>query len=343
MPETLADPQGMTRDVQGVATSGEGAPAAVGAGSDSGRKSAQLRAEEVGSLGPAELRAAIRKQVEYYFSRENLMTDTYLKQQMDAQMYVPLATIAAFNNVRMLGADERAIRDALEGSQVVALDPTGSLVRPNVKAARTTLVLRELTAETTEAEVRAVFEDEGCPRPTEAHPDVNETWFVTFATEEEATDALLRTRGKLLRGKPVRARVKSESAMRSFYREPAPLMVAVPGMAPSGAVLPPGSAAQGVAPGIPSPTAFPGADGHPNGGSFYGPPALQSPGVPYYAGPGTPGAWVPGMGPGVPGQGGLVYGPPFFPQDGAVFNPYAEPPQGPASAGNGGRGNGRGG
>ena len=37
-----------------------------------------------------ELLVAIRKQVEYYFSKENLQQDAYLTSQMDANMSVPL-------------------------------------------------------------------------------------------------------------------------------------------------------------------------------------------------------------------------------------------------------------
>ncbi len=36
---------------------------------------------------------AVRKQIEYYFSKENLQNDPYLASQMDANKSVPLATI----------------------------------------------------------------------------------------------------------------------------------------------------------------------------------------------------------------------------------------------------------
>jgi hypothetical protein len=36
---------------------------------------------------------AVRKQVEYYFSKENLQSDAYLTSQMDAQMTVPIAVV----------------------------------------------------------------------------------------------------------------------------------------------------------------------------------------------------------------------------------------------------------
>jgi hypothetical protein len=36
---------------------------------------------------------ALRRQVEFYFSKENLATDQYLVSQMNAQHFVPISTI----------------------------------------------------------------------------------------------------------------------------------------------------------------------------------------------------------------------------------------------------------
>ena len=46
----------------------------------------------VGAEGPA-LLEALKKQVEFYFSKENLANDTYLVSQMNSQHYVPISTI----------------------------------------------------------------------------------------------------------------------------------------------------------------------------------------------------------------------------------------------------------
>jgi hypothetical protein len=44
---------------------------------------------------PETLATAVRVQVEYYFSKENLRTDTFLQSKMDANSAVPLATVMA--------------------------------------------------------------------------------------------------------------------------------------------------------------------------------------------------------------------------------------------------------
>lgn len=40
-----------------------------------------------------QLMEAVRKQVEYYFSKENLQSDAYLTSHMDANMTVAIATV----------------------------------------------------------------------------------------------------------------------------------------------------------------------------------------------------------------------------------------------------------
>lgn len=40
-----------------------------------------------------QLYEAIKRQIEYYFSKENLQSDAYLQSQMDASMCVPISVI----------------------------------------------------------------------------------------------------------------------------------------------------------------------------------------------------------------------------------------------------------
>ena len=52
------------------------------------------------ALEGAALKAAIKKQVEYYFSKSNLESDSFLVSRMDAQMCVPITVIAGFAKVK---------------------------------------------------------------------------------------------------------------------------------------------------------------------------------------------------------------------------------------------------
>jgi la-related protein 4 len=49
------------------------------------------------------------------FSRENLASDTYLLSQMDNDQYVPIWTVANFNQVKKLTTDIKLITDVLRG------------------------------------------------------------------------------------------------------------------------------------------------------------------------------------------------------------------------------------
>jgi la-related protein 4 len=47
--------------------------------------------------------------------RENLASDTYLLSQMDNDQYVPIWTVANFNQVKKLTTDIKLITDVLRG------------------------------------------------------------------------------------------------------------------------------------------------------------------------------------------------------------------------------------
>ncbi|XVF20205.1 hypothetical protein REPUB_Repub11eG0177900 [Reevesia pubescens] len=65
------------------------------------------------------LRANIVKQIEYYFSDENLQNDHYLISLMDDQGWVPISTIADFKRVKRMSTDIQFILDALLSSTTV--------------------------------------------------------------------------------------------------------------------------------------------------------------------------------------------------------------------------------
>lgn len=64
-------------------------------------------------------RAALLKQIDYYFSTENLCKDTYLRQKMDEQGWVPVSLIAGFNKVQQLTNNMHYILDTVQYSTVV--------------------------------------------------------------------------------------------------------------------------------------------------------------------------------------------------------------------------------
>uniref|UniRef100_A0A7N0UH25 HTH La-type RNA-binding domain-containing protein n=1 Tax=Kalanchoe fedtschenkoi TaxID=63787 RepID=A0A7N0UH25_KALFE len=66
-----------------------------------------------------DLKTRILKQIEYYFSDENLKTDNFLINLMDDQGWVPISKIAEFNRVKRMNVEISTIRDALQSSENV--------------------------------------------------------------------------------------------------------------------------------------------------------------------------------------------------------------------------------
>ncbi|XP_076929978.1 la-related protein 1C-like [Bidens hawaiensis] len=65
------------------------------------------------------LYANIVKQIDYYFSNENLVRDTYLRRNMDEQGWVSVGLIAGFKKVSYLTDNVQLILDAMRASAVV--------------------------------------------------------------------------------------------------------------------------------------------------------------------------------------------------------------------------------
>ncbi|XP_065861546.1 la-related protein 1A [Euphorbia lathyris] len=65
------------------------------------------------------LRDGIARQIDYYFSYENLKNDHYLRSLMDNQGWVLISAIAAFNRVKKMTTDVSFILDALQSSSTV--------------------------------------------------------------------------------------------------------------------------------------------------------------------------------------------------------------------------------
>ncbi|XWS45588.1 hypothetical protein CRYUN_Cryun15aG0149300 [Craigia yunnanensis] len=77
-----------------------------------------------------QLHARIVNQIDYYFSNENLIKDTYLRQNMDDQGWVPIKLIAGFKKVSLLTDNIQLILDALRSSTVVEVQ--GDKVRKRI-------------------------------------------------------------------------------------------------------------------------------------------------------------------------------------------------------------------
>uniref|UniRef100_A0A915PFD6 HTH La-type RNA-binding domain-containing protein n=1 Tax=Setaria digitata TaxID=48799 RepID=A0A915PFD6_9BILA len=164
---------------------------------------------------PEQIKKQLKAQLEYYFSRENLMTDRFLRCQMDNDQYVPIRIIAGFPKVKRLTNDYNLVVKVLRESSQVQVDEKGQRVRAVSK--RCTIILREIPESTDEKEVASMFA--GGPPYLSLQYGLNNSWYVTFESEEATERAFLHLQnlGKTFNNKPICARIKTGGAP---YSEP---------------------------------------------------------------------------------------------------------------------------
>lgn len=75
------------------------------------------------------LQEILKRQIEYYFSDENLAKDVYLRRKMDPEGYVSLNVIAAFRRVKNMTEDSKLILAAIKQSTMLEIKNDTS-VRP---------------------------------------------------------------------------------------------------------------------------------------------------------------------------------------------------------------------
>ncbi|KAL6119729.1 larp4 [Pungitius sinensis] len=172
------------------------------------------KTEEQSKISSENLRECLKKELEFYFSRENLSKDLYLMSQMDSDQFVPIWTIASMEGVKVLTADMDLILDVLRSSPMVQVDEKGEKVRPNHK--RCIIILREVPETTPVEEVESLFKNDNCPKVISVEFAHNNNWYITFQSDTDAQQAYkyLREEVKTFQGKPIMARIK---AINTFF------------------------------------------------------------------------------------------------------------------------------
>ncbi|XP_076626605.1 la related protein isoform X2 [Colletes latitarsis] len=75
----------------------------------------------INNVDTTTLKDYIRKQIEYYFSEENLLRDFFLRRKMDAQGFLPITLIASFHRVQILTTDVALVIEAIMESDKLEL------------------------------------------------------------------------------------------------------------------------------------------------------------------------------------------------------------------------------
>lgn len=163
-----------------------------------------------------EFNQALKKQLEYYFSKENLLTDRYLLSQMNADLNVPIKTISNFKLIKQFTSDIELIVKILKDIPSVVVDETETFVRPNIKSQRNTIILREIPSSTNPAEIKELFNNDKAGKVVGIKPDVGDCWYVTLEDDESAVSTIEYLKTQTFNGQPVKARLKTESTLKSL-------------------------------------------------------------------------------------------------------------------------------
>lgn len=251
----------LSEEVGSPSAGGESAP---------GTPSSESGTQPSSPMDHETLLVAVKKQVEYYFSKENLERDAYLTSQMDASNSVSVAVVMKFSKMKnLLKGDESVLREALRDSVVCPVTADGRIKAAVKSGGRSTIILREIPADTPQEAVREIFNFDAMKTRniTSIRSDIENTWFVEMDSETDAKDTLLdlKLKRRTFNGESVKARLKTEVAVRSFYSQPPSVPV---------------QATMGGYPGVPvSPYGSYGPNGSPvgvpGGPSVFGYPMIQ--------------------------------------------------------------------
>ncbi|PIO35773.1 hypothetical protein AB205_0205060 [Aquarana catesbeiana] len=121
----------------------------------------------------------------------------------------------AANGMDLLVQDELGYQMFdVSATPVVQVDEKGEKVRPNHK--RCIIILREIPETTPVEEVKALFDNENCPKVISCEFAHNNNWYVTFQSDTDAQQAFkyLREEVKTFQDKPIMARIK---AINTFF------------------------------------------------------------------------------------------------------------------------------
>ena len=145
---------------------------------------------------------------------------------MNDSGYVSLQSIAGFRKVMELSSKMEDILEALKDSKEVVVDAANLLIKPAITFERKTIILRDVPAETTEEEIRALFE--GVGQIESLKMEFAGTWFVVMESEKVAIAALDVLRHRTLHDQSVKARLKNESYLKNLLKELSPSVDGIP-------------------------------------------------------------------------------------------------------------------
>lgn len=163
----------------------------------------------------------LKKILDFYFESDRSLREKYASAQ-------PVETLLSLPVVMAMNPNLETLKGAIRGCKKLKLEDNDTKVRGDFEAGRTTLILRDLPKGTQYERVKKLLEEVEDCRVKEIRPELNNNWFVRFATQDECLKAAqyLTFSGKI-DGVKVKCRVKSVLKQSSYsqqnnqsYRQP---------------------------------------------------------------------------------------------------------------------------
>jgi len=134
-------------------------------------------------------------QLEYYFSQDNIITDYYLRSQMDDENYVPIMTISTFTKVKQYIEDvkdpEQFIATLVQNkSDVLQVDDYGLKIRAQSGPVKYRLVVRDVPATKTRDDIQQMFTNCEIKMLSAEPAGCNGMWYLGFETEADSHSAM---------------------------------------------------------------------------------------------------------------------------------------------------------
>jgi len=111
------------------------------------------------NLSDEVLKNYVKHQIEYYFSKDNLQRDFFLRRKMDSDGFLPVSLIASFNRVQQLSQDITFIVASVDNSDIVECKD-GILIRPKEDPESWPLKATDLNPEVPEFVPTTIVEEE---------------------------------------------------------------------------------------------------------------------------------------------------------------------------------------
>jgi len=154
------------------------------------------------------------------FSKVGLESDPYINSNI-RQNRVPIEIIAQAPRVVEITDNVDTIKKALFECKSIEATEEGVIV----KQEQLTLVLRNIPSATPSNDIIGIFQrltvdGKPCPTPQSIKSEMNDMWFVTFATKEDALLAHKAIIKETFNDQPIKARLKTESITKSYHSAP---------------------------------------------------------------------------------------------------------------------------